>query len=156
MLRGCRGLLNSYTHLTVEEERLTTGSSTFALLIHDWSAPRTQSTVQKKITSKKENREKRNDTLRRGGNFGGKQKEEKPNFTELNSKKEQNSLMKLLACPCHMRFIIGVMHRVITVVWRRCAPGGVSLVGSPLWVSTSSGTPPWSGGVLPRIPGTPR
>ena len=74
--------------------------------------------------------------------------------TELN-KGTKDSLMKLLAYPRHMRFIIGVMHRAITVVWRRCAPGGVSLVGSPLWVSTSGGTPPGSGGVLPRIPGTP-
>ena len=156
MLRGCRDLLYSHTHLTIEKEPQATGSSTFACLVTTGPPLGRGPPCSRNYFERKESRENETmpfvaEELRRGT-----ERREKPELHRTELMEERNFLVKLLACSCYMRFIVGIMHRVVTVVWRRCTPGGVSLVGSPLWVSTSGGTPPGSGGVRLPIPGTPR
>ena len=102
-------------------------------------------------SKKKKNEEEQEKTLRRGG----KLQKEGNNRTELKERKKLSHETPR-SCSCHMRSAIGVMHRVIAVVWRRGVLRGVSLDGSSLWVSASGDTPPGSSRVSPRIPGTPR
>ena len=156
VLWGCRIYLIR-THTLYDRRKVSHNWFVNVRLAHS-RLVRPSDTVHRAIEllQRKRIESKQNNTLRRGGTAEGNRRKRKPELHRTELIENRNFLVKLLVCPCYIRFIIDVMRYVVTVVWRRRIPGGVSLVGSPLRVSSSGGTLPGSGGVRLPIPGTPR